>query len=231
MKTHDGCHLALHSTHSFVAAGTGQSGARLAGLTAILLAGITLGVAPLNAADCTSLASLQLKDTTITAATIVPSSGMVPEYCKVLGSIHNLPHSTILFEVSLPTTRWNGKYFVAGGGGYNGTIPRLTQALTEGYAAAGSDTGHVASKIATDGSWALNNLDAQNNYAYLATHVVTVLGKQILRMFYGQHSTSSVRISWVARMAGRWRWRRCSGIRTTSTRRFQATRSLIEPSS
>jgi feruloyl esterase len=88
--------------------------------------------------------------------------------------------------VALPTTRWNGKYFVAGGGAYNGTIPRLTQALTEGYAAAGSDTGHVAPKDNFDGGWALNNLDAQINYAYLATHVVTLLGKQIVRAFYGQ---------------------------------------------
>ena len=74
----------------------------------------------------------------------------------------------------MPTTKWNGKYFFAGGGAYNGTIPRLDQALAEGYAAAGSDTGHVAPKDPNDGSWALNNLDAQMNYAYLATHVVTL---------------------------------------------------------
>jgi feruloyl esterase len=139
------------------------------------------------AADCASLVTLSLKDTTITSATIVPAAGVIPEYCKVLGSIHNLPHSTILFEVSLPTTKWNGKYFVAGGGGYNGVIPRLTQALTEGYAAAGSDTGHEASNT----NWAFNNLDAQNNYAYLATHIVTLIGKQILRAFYSQHERRS----------------------------------------
>ena len=50
------------------------------------------------------------------------------------------------FEVSMPTSKWNGKCFVAGGG-YNGVIPRLTQALAEGYAAAGSDTGHEAYKL------------------------------------------------------------------------------------
>ncbi len=143
--------------------------------------------APAGAADCAGLAGLALKDTTITSATVVPAAGAVPEYCKVLGHIHNLPQSTIQFEVSLPTTKWNGKYFVAGGGGYNGVIPRLTQALTEGYAAAGSDTGHEAK----DANWAFNNLDAQNNYAYLATHVVTLIGKQILRAFYAQHERRS----------------------------------------
>ena len=155
----------------------------LASQMLVLLAVFAISVLPAAAADCASLASLELKDTTISSATIVPPAGIIPEYCKVLGSIHNLPQSTIQFEVSLPTTKWNGKYFVAGGGGYNGVIPKLTQALTEGYAAAASDTGHEAKNT----NWAFNNLDAQNNYAYLATHVVTLLGKQILRAFYNQH--------------------------------------------
>src|SRR6266403_6113169 len=132
----------------------------------VLILGLAVGAPPAEAADGASLTSLALKDATITSATVVPEAGTIPEYCQVLGSIHNLPQSTILFEVSMPTTKWNGKYFVAGGGGYNGTIPRLNQALAEGYAAAGSDTGHEAK----DTDWALNNLDAQTNYAYLATH-------------------------------------------------------------
>ena len=148
----------------------------------LLVSTFILLAVPAHAADCASLASLDLKDTKITSSTLVPADGAIPEYCKVLGSIHNLPYSTIRFEVSLPTKKWNGKYFVAGGGGYNGIIPKLTQALAEGYAAAGSDTGHEAK----DANWALNNLDAQNNYAYLATHVVTQIGKQILRAFYTQ---------------------------------------------
>ena len=170
----------------------GKPGASsLATLTVILLVSFVFGPTLTVAADCGGLAGLTLKDTTIASATIVPAEGPVPEYCKILGGIHNLPQSTILFEVALPVTKWNGKFFVAGGGGYNGTIPRLTQALTQGYAAAGSDTGHVAPKVATDGSWALNNLDAQINYAYLATHVVTLLGKQILRAYYGQNERRS----------------------------------------
>ncbi len=179
-----------HAAFSFVphsAVRHAKPGAKLAAFTLVLLTSLAVGVAPAEAADCASLAGLALKDTTITSATIVPAAGMLPEYCKVLGSIHNLPQSTILFEVSLPITKWNGKYFVAGGGGYNGVIPRLTQALTEGYAAAGSDTGHEAKNA----NWAANNLDAQNNYAYLATHVVTLVGKQILRTFYNQHERRS----------------------------------------
>jgi Tannase and feruloyl esterase len=148
-----------------------------------LLAGFAVCATPAQAADCGSLRSLALKNVSITSASVVPAAGLVPEYCKVLGSVHNLPHSTIQFEISLPTTKWNGKYFFAGGGGFNGTIPKLDQALAEGYAAAGSDTGHQGDSL--DGSWALNDLQAQVNYAYLATHVITVLGKEIVRSYYG----------------------------------------------
>lgn len=156
-------------------------------IVALLAAAFGLSASPASAADCAAMANLKLKDTKITSAAVVAAEGSVPEYCKVLGSIHNLPQSTILFEVSMPTTKWNGKYFVAGGGGYNGTIPRLNQALAEGYAAAGSDTGHEAK----DTNWALNNLDAQTNYAYLATHVITLMGKEILRAYYSQRESKS----------------------------------------
>jgi len=166
-------------------------GASLATFALGLLASHAFGPAAAAAGDCGSLTGLKLKDTTITSATVIPANGPVPEYCKVLGSIRNLPQSTILFEVAMPTTKWNGKYWVAGGGGYNGTIPRLIRPLTEGYAAAGSDTGHVAPKDSSDGSWALNNPDAQNNYAYLGTHVVTLLGKEILRSYYSQREKRS----------------------------------------
>jgi Tannase and feruloyl esterase len=174
-----------------------KSGAPLAALTVVLLSSVAIGPARAAAADCATLSRLMLKDTTVTSATITPAADPVPEYCKVDGEIRNLPHSTIHFEIGLPTTRWNGKYLLAGGGGFNGFMPKLDQGLAEGYATIGSDTGHVGKDmglrggVAADASWALNNLDAQNNYAYLATHVVALLGKQILRAFYGQRERRS----------------------------------------
>ncbi|HWF37969.1 MAG TPA: tannase/feruloyl esterase family alpha/beta hydrolase [Candidatus Acidoferrales bacterium] len=150
----------------------------------LLVFSALLTVQSASAADCASLAKLSLKDTAIASAAVFPAAGPVPEYCKVLGSIKNLPQSTIEFEVALPTSKWNGKYFFAGGGGFNGTIPKLDQALAEGYAAAGSDSGHKGDSL--DAQWALNNLQAQVNYAYLATHVTVQIGKEIVRSFYGQ---------------------------------------------
>src|ERR1700723_2422810 len=71
-----------------------------------LFSGISIGVTPAAAADCASLTGLQLKDTTITFAVVVPAAGLISEYCKVLGNIHNLPQSTIQFEVSMPISKW-----------------------------------------------------------------------------------------------------------------------------
>jgi hypothetical protein len=162
---------------------------------AVFMARIAFGLCVLfaanavKAADCDSLAKLTLTDTTIISAAVIPASDPVPEYCKIMGSIQNFPRSTILFEVALPTSKWNGKYFYAGGGGFNGTIPKLDQALADGFAAAGSDTGHKGGS--NDAEWALDNLQAQLNYAHLATHITTGIGKDILMAYYGQHQRRS----------------------------------------
>jgi feruloyl esterase len=167
----------------------GQVTRYVATFLGILVGFFAVNVSSAAAADCANLTSFTAESTTITSAAVVPASGIIPEYCKIEGNIHNFSRSPILFEVALPTTKWNGKYFVAGGGGFNGTIPKLDQALAEGYAAAGSDTGHHGESL--DGSWALNNLEAQVNYAYLATHLLTQVGKEILRAYYGQHEKRS----------------------------------------
>jgi hypothetical protein len=137
--------------------------------------------AALAAANCAGMTTLALPEVKITSATVVPAATPVPEYCKLLGTLE----TTIEFEVALPTNGWNGKLFFAGGGGFNGSIPNLTQALARGYAAAGSDTGHKGVN-SQDGRWALKNPQAQLNYAHRATHLVTGLAKQILRAYYGE---------------------------------------------
>ncbi len=130
--------------------------------------------------SCENLITLSLPGAVITSATVVPAAGEVPEYCRVMGGLETV----ILFEVALPTTAWNGKFFYAGGGGYNGEIPALSQALARGYAAAGTDTGHRG--FHWDASWALNDPQAQINYAHRGAHLATVLAKEILKAYYGR---------------------------------------------
>lgn len=136
-------------------------------------------------AECTRLAELSRPDVMIASATVVAGTAEAPAYCQVLGAIER----TIRFEVSLPTLTWNGKFFFAGGGGYNGTIPDLTQGVAAGYATAGTDTGHQGQS--NDASWALNNRKAQIDYGYRATHLVTVLAKDLVNEYYGSKARRS----------------------------------------
>jgi tannase/feruloyl esterase len=135
---------------------------------------------PPVATECARLMTLSLPDTVISSAAMVPAHGEAPAYCKVLGGVERV----ILFEIDLPATTWNGKFFYAGGGGYNGTIPTLAHALVRGYAAAGSDTGHRGEHW--DASALYNNPQAQINYAYRGAHLVTAIGKEVVKAFYGR---------------------------------------------
>jgi feruloyl esterase len=170
---------------------------------------------------CGALTSLAVQDTTITSATLVNAMATAPAHCLVAGHVD----AAIKFELRLPTTTWNGKFYHAGGGGFVGSIPTSPTALARGYAVIGTDTGHVGDgpfAPALDGSWALNNPEAQLNFAHRAVHVVTVAGKRIVRAFYGRQE----RLAYFegSPTAGARPCRRPSDIRPTSTASSRAHR-------
>src|SRR5271154_486389 len=78
------------------------------------------------AGDCEGLSSLKLPNTTLTAAQTVaagaftpPAKGRgsyedLPAFCRVQGVIKPAADSEIEFEVWLPASGWNGKYFGIG---------------------------------------------------------------------------------------------------------------------
>jgi feruloyl esterase len=151
-------------------------------VAAVLLAS-ALAATPAHAlttGECAALAGLAVADTTITSTAVVAASGGLPEYCRVQGRVD----TEINFELRLPTTTWNGKFYHGGGGGFVGSIPTPTTPLIRGYAVVGTDTGHTGSAI--DGSWALNRPDRQLNWGHRAIHVVTVAAKRIVAAAYRQ---------------------------------------------
>jgi feruloyl esterase len=157
----------------------------VAPLTAGLLAGLlVLPAHALTAAQCAALVGPAVPNTTITSKAVIPAGGGLPEYCRVQGHVD----AEINFELRLPTTTWNGKFYHAGGGGFVGSIPTLGPALARGYAVVGTDTGHVGAPPAPalDGSWALDRPDRQLNWGHRGIHVVTLAGKQITTAAYGQ---------------------------------------------
>ena len=155
-------------------------------LTAIVCSGVmSIGLSAQNATphgDCAGLTSLRLPDIKIGEAVPVPAAttgAIRSAHCRVTGVIG----TEIRFSLLLPDT-WNGRFLMGGGGGYVGTLDNQARAtVNAGYATVGTDTGHQGG--ATDASWALNNLERQVNFGYLAVHRTAETAKAILRHYYG----------------------------------------------
>jgi len=156
---------------------------------------------------CASLGGLQLTDEAfkkpvkITSATIVrpaPATATAPaspEICEVRGTAW----PEIQFVVKMPVKGWNGRLYQVGTGGGAGLIFEwvMPPALAEGFAVAGTDTGHQAKAPypvgVFDFSWAYNPPDNSNPLAeqkkvdhfYRAQHETVVLAKKITNAYYG----------------------------------------------
>jgi feruloyl esterase len=77
---------------------------------------------------------------------------------------------------------------MGGGGGFVGEIDNQAQrTLDAGFATVGTDTGHRG--FVTDASWALDNLERQLNFGYLAVHRTAEVAKAIVRMYYASEAT------------------------------------------
>ncbi len=123
-----------------------------------------------------------LPDVKITESVAVPaaSTGVLrAPHCRVTGVIG----TEIRFSLLLPDT-WNRKFMMGGGGGFVGRIDNQAQAsVNAGFATVGTDTGHQGGL--TDASWALDHLERQVNFGYLAVHRTAEVAKAIVRSFYG----------------------------------------------
>ena len=132
--------------------------------------------------ECAGLTSLTLPDIKIGEAVAVPAatSGEIrAAHCRVTGVIG----TEIRFSLLLPDT-WNGKFMMGGGGGFVGMIDnQANTTVNDGYATVGTDTGHQGEMF--DAGWALDNLERQVNFGYVAVHRTAETAKAILRHYYG----------------------------------------------
>ena len=173
------------------------------------LAGLTLPATAIG---------LPTSGATIAAAQLIPASPQtvaadravlaIPEYCRVTGRIAPVDPAAppINFHVNLPTS-WNRKLAQMGGSGNNGVIPvalttgmhwgpesippNAPYALSRGFVAYGSDSGHQAAggrgapAAAPAADWTTND-EAFTNFAYAQmkkTHDVAVA---LVARFYGE---------------------------------------------
>ena len=152
--------------------------------TAIAICGLGLVAVQSNANEaCADLASFTLQDVRIKTTEQMDAG---TPHCKVAGVIEK----EINFELLLPTD-WNGRFMMGGGGAYVGSIQNQALAygsgpgaLERGYATVGTDTGHVSSMV--DGSWALNNVERQENFGHRAVHLTAVTAKAIIERHYAR---------------------------------------------
>lgn len=133
---------------------------------------------------CDELASLKIPELKIkTALPVKPGDnpdgkGEVKHgYCKVEGVIGK----EINFELLLPDT-FNGRFAMSGGGGFVSGVTNALRSLTqEGYATAGTDTGHPKVDPST---WAEDNMEGQLNFGHLAIHRTAVVSKYLIEQYY-----------------------------------------------
>src|SRR3954447_6726141 len=154
---------------------------------------------PAFAADCPSLATLSLRATTITKAEPVAAGaftlpnqnpaqpnpyGQLPAFCRVAAIIRPTSDSEIKIEVWHPADGWNGKFMGGGNGGWSGNIvyPALSNAVSRGYAAASTNTGHDGG----DASFVPGHPEKLVDFAYRAVHEMTVKAKALTNAYYGR---------------------------------------------
>lgn len=167
-----------------------------------------------SAASCESVAALSLPNVKVTTAVEVaagaftspgpPARGggpgpfaKLPAFCRVAATLTPSSDSDIKIEVWLPVSGWNGKLQAVGNGAWTGSIayPALAEALSRGYAATSTDTGHVGGSA----SFGMGHPEKVIDFAYRSEHEMTVTAKAVINSFYSSAPKFSY---WVGCSAG-----------------------------
>jgi Tannase and feruloyl esterase len=165
--------------------------ARIAALTALWLIATTTGAV---ADPCSALIEADVPGAKITSATVVAAAGDLPAHCRVQGTIPAAIH----FELRMPAAAWNGKFYLAGCGGFCGSLEAdrpgvvnaLNHGLRRGYTSATSDSGHTGTSV-TDGRWALDNPGAEADWGWRSVTETARVSRDLVRAFYQRPAVRS----------------------------------------
>lgn len=109
--------------------------------------------------------------------------------CRVIATVTHPPaNDRVKVFIGLPTKGWNGRFRGSGGGGFVGGSPNnLRGPVAQGFAAGATDTGHEggSGSFALGANGRMNWQEIRDN-AYLGIHDMTVVGKALVKAFYGQ---------------------------------------------
>ena len=154
--------------------------------------------------SCEKLAAAKISGATITLAQTVAAGTFVgppmaftgrdltafyknaPAFCRVVAEAKPTADSDIKIEVWMPVSGWNGKLQGIGNGGFAGLIDdrQLGMALSNGYAATATDTGHAGSPV--DATWALGHPEKVVDFGHRGIHEMTRVAKETVHAFYGK---------------------------------------------
>jgi hypothetical protein len=116
----------------------------------------------------------------LTGASVVVASDKTPAYCRVTGYVW----PQVGIEMHLPLSTWNGKFMEVGDGGFGGEMYLFLcdGPVRRGYACIASDMGHTGATHL--GQWGENNVQAQMDWGFRATHVTALAGRALVQAFY-----------------------------------------------
>lgn len=139
-----------------------------------------------------------LRSEAVTAGSFTPARTTntiqnLPPFCRVTTTLQPTPESEIAVEVWLPLDGWNGKFAGVGNGGWAGSISYglLAEQLRRGYAAASTDTGHVAAPGVDAARFAHDHPERLIDFAHRAHHELNVIAKRVIESFYARPAARS----------------------------------------
>ena len=169
---------------------------------AVAIAPRVAGAAPIA---CESIGQFKLSNGSVLSAQPVqagaftpPNAGnasaaaafkTLPAFCRVMVKLTPSTDSDIRVEVWLPLSGWNRKIQAAGNGGLGGAVPypAMAGAVATGYAAAGTDTGHVGGNA----DFVKGHPEKLVDFAHRAIHEMTVAAKTIVAAHYDARPSRS----------------------------------------
>ena len=128
----------------------------------------------------------------------------LPPFCRVIATLTPVPGSRIGIELWLPAT-WNGKLLGIGNHGFGGEFERgdMAMGMHRGYAVVTTNMGHGGGVYSSKNSatqagfnvgiasFAVGNPVAVEDFAWRATHEMTVAAKALVRHHYGKRARRS----------------------------------------
>ena len=137
-----------------------------------------------------NLRRVQVLDVVLESATTVAPDLLKDPHAAAYVEVKGVIGGNIRFELLLPEA-WNERFVMGGGGGFVGTVQNSARdSVKRGYATVGTDTGHECQPVYS-ASWALDNLEAQVNFGYLAVHRTAEVAKALLHAYYGKDAAYS----------------------------------------